>query len=77
MTALNVISVLNVDRVPPPYSSTTGGSSSGNPNLGTGSDDTRLPVAEKDITTADKAGAAIVTILMACMLVGGAYWMMF
>ena len=34
MTALNVISVLNVDRAPPPYSSSTGGTSQGNPSLG-------------------------------------------
>ncbi|KAH9861372.1 hypothetical protein J1614_011118 [Plenodomus biglobosus] len=77
MTALNVISVLNVDRVPPPYSSTTGGSSEGNPNLGTGNDDDRLPIHESDITTADKAGAAIVTILIAVFTLGGAYWMLF
>lgn len=77
MTALNVISVLNVDRVPPPYSSKTGGTSQGNPGLGVGNDDTRLPIYQKDITTGDKAGAAIVTIIMVALTLGGAYWLLF
>ncbi|RYN19637.1 Mannan endo-1,6-alpha-mannosidase [Alternaria arborescens] len=76
MTALNVISVLNAQRVPPPYSSNTGGTSEGNPGLGSGNDDDRLPKFQSEITTADKAGAAILTILMFALFAGGAVWIL-
>ena len=75
MTALNVISVLNVDRVPPPYSSKTGGTSQGNAGLGSGDDQDRLPVFEDEITTADKAGAAIITIIMVALTLAATWWM--
>ncbi|KAF1838246.1 glycosyl hydrolase-like protein [Decorospora gaudefroyi] len=77
MTALNVISVLNAERVPPPYSGDTGGTSRGNPGLGTNNHDDRLPKFENEITTGDKAGAAIVTIIVAVLFLGGAWWMLF
>jgi 3-methylcrotonyl-CoA carboxylase beta subunit len=76
MTALNVISVLNADRVPPPYSSKTGGTSQGDPGLGNGNDQDKLPVFENDITTADKAGAAIVTIIMVGLTAFMSWWML-
>lgn len=76
MTALNIISVLNVDRVPPPYSSNTGGTSQGNPGLGSDSDSDRLHVFETEITTADRAGAGIITIMLAVFTAGGAYFML-
>lgn len=74
MTALNVISVLNAQRVAPPYKHSTGGTSKGDPGLGSGNDADRLPKFESDITTADKAGAAIVTILVAVGFIGGSVW---
>jgi 3-methylcrotonyl-CoA carboxylase beta subunit len=76
MAALNVISVLNAERVPAPYASDTGGTSQGNPGLGSGNDEDRIPKFEKDITTADKAGAAIVTIMLAVLFLAGAWWML-
>jgi hypothetical protein len=76
MTALNIISVLNVDRVPPPYSSNTGGSSKGDPGLGTGSVDDDIPqIHTEPVTTADKAGASILTILVVVFVVVGAWWL--
>jgi hypothetical protein len=76
MTALNTITVLNVDRVPPPYSSDTGGSSKGDPSLGSGSVDDDIPQLDiSPATTGDKAGAAILTILVVAFVVGGAGWM--
>ena len=75
MTALNVISVLNAQRVAAPYSHSTGGTSKGDPGLGSGNDDDRLPKFESKITTGDQAGAAILTILVAVMFIGGSYWM--
>ncbi|KAF1945592.1 hypothetical protein EJ02DRAFT_395791 [Clathrospora elynae] len=76
MTALNVISVLNVDRVAAPYSNKTGGTSKGDPSLGSGSGDDQLPKFEKDITTADQAGAAIVTIMVVALFLSCAWWML-
>lgn len=76
MTALNIISVLNAPRVPAPYSRKTGGTSQGNPGLGTSDDTSDLPIYEDDITTADKAGAAIVTIIMVGLTVAMSWWML-
>jgi hypothetical protein len=76
MTALNVISVLNAQRVAAPYTGDNGGTSKGNPGLGSGDDQGRLPKFEKEITTADKAGAAIITIMVAVFFVAGSTWML-
>lgn len=76
MTALNVISVLNVDRVAPPYTSKTGGESKGDPGLGAGGGDEGVPqLHTKAITTGDKAGASILTILVLAFVFGGAWWL--
>lgn len=76
MTALNTISVLNVDRVPPPYTSHTGGSSKGDPGLGSGGVDDDFPhLHTTPMTTADKAGASILTILVVAFIGAGAWWM--
>jgi hypothetical protein len=74
MTALNIVSVLNAARVPPPYASDTGGTSQGNPGLGTSDDTERLPVFREEITTGDRAGAAILTLIMGALSIGGAWW---
>lgn len=74
MSALSVISANLISEVKPPYSSNSGGTSQGNPSLGTGS--TAPPDAKYDeVTTADKAGAGILTALVVGVTVGGAWWM--
>jgi hypothetical protein len=76
MAALNMISVLNAERVAPPYTGDTGGTSQGNPGLSTGDDSAKLPVYDDDdVTTADKAGAAILTIIVMLFVLGGGWWM--
>jgi hypothetical protein len=76
MCALNIVSVLNAAGAPAPYAEHTGGTSKGDPGLGTNDGPTSpLPVYHEDITTADRAGAAIVTILIAALMIGGAWWM--
>ena len=76
MTALNTIAVLNAPRVPPPYSQNTGGDSKGDAGLGTGSVDDDIPQLHKNPpTTGDRAGAAILTILVLVFLFYGAYWL--
>jgi hypothetical protein len=74
MSALNVISVLNADRVPPPYSSHNGGTSQGDPGLGNKNDAAVLPIYEDDITTGDRAGAAVITMIVVVLWLGGAWW---
>lgn len=78
MTALNLISVLNVDRVDPPYTSKTGGDSKGNPGLGTGGsvgDDDTSDEDTDPVTAGDKAGASILTILIMVFVFAGAWWL--
>jgi 3-methylcrotonyl-CoA carboxylase beta subunit len=76
MTALNIISVLNVDRTPPPVSGKTGGTSKGDPGLGNGkSDEEKTGISFGPVTAGDRAGAAILTILVVVATVGGAWFM--
>jgi hypothetical protein len=76
MSALNVISVLNAAQAPAPYTSHSGGTSQGDPGLGTQDDSKRLPIFKEDVTTADKAGAAILTIILVLAWIGGGWWML-
>jgi hypothetical protein len=77
MSALNIISVLNAARTPPPYSSVTGGVSQGNPNLGTQVGPGSVPIFQGHVTAGDKAGAALLTLLVAAGMLGGGWWMIF
>ena len=73
MAALSVIgSTLNKDILTP-KSSNTGATSKGDPNAG--STAPASPTALRDnITTGDKAGAAILTLMAAAIVIGGAVW---
>ncbi|THW49650.1 mannan endo-1,6-alpha-mannosidase [Aureobasidium pullulans] len=72
MSALEVIQSNLIDRVSGPVSNSTGGTSQGNPNAGTGGDSS--PIATPDpIHTSDRAGAGIITALILVALVGGAW----
>ncbi|KAL5120813.1 hypothetical protein ACEQ8H_001294 [Pleosporales sp. CAS-2024a] len=75
MTALNTISILNAARVPAPFTGSTGGTSQGDPGLNSGGSTKDLPIYHEDVTTSDKAGAAILTLIMAVAWAGGAWWM--
>jgi len=74
MSALEVIQSNLIDKVQGPVSNSTGGTSQGNPNAGSGGDSSSiaLPAA---IKTSDRAGAGIITALILVALVGGAWWM--
>jgi hypothetical protein len=77
MCALNIVSVLNAHVAPGPASEDTGGTSKGNPGLNTNDEPAKeLPIYHEKITTADKMGAAIITIMISAFTVGGAWWMM-
>ncbi|KIW68988.1 hypothetical protein PV04_04895 [Phialophora macrospora] len=74
MAALSVIgSTLNRDSLTP-KSTRTGATSKGDPNAG--SEAPKSPSALRSkITTGDKAGAAILTILATAIIIGGAVWL--
>ena len=75
MSALNTVVVLNAPHAKPPVTNATGGTSSGNPTLGTGDDQRRIPVELTKATAGDKAGAAILTIIVATAWCGAGWWM--
>jgi mannan endo-1,6-alpha-mannosidase len=66
MNVLAAVSSLLIDEADPPATNTTGGISQGNPNAGGAGNNGQEPL--KPITTGDRAGAAILTIL----ILGGA-----
>lgn len=57
-----------------PKTAVTGGTSESKPDAGTESDPTEL-LHTSPITTGDQAGAAILTILCAIIIVGGSVWL--
>lgn len=80
MSALSAIQVnmINVAGLKAPYTSATGGTSKSDPSAGsttggTISDETGIYTSE--ITTADRAGAGILTALLLVGTLGGAGWM--
>ena len=74
MAALAVIgSTLNRQDIAP-LSLKTGATSSSDPNAGSSA--AKDPTTEHGpVTTADKAGAAILTILVVLLVVGGSVWL--
>ncbi|KAF2199732.1 glycosyl hydrolase family 76 protein [Delitschia confertaspora ATCC 74209] len=76
MSALSVISANLISTVPGPYTVNTGGTSKGNPNASTGAEAPPLPdFITMEVTTADKAGAGILTALVIGGLLLGGYFM--
>ena len=73
MTALSVIGANLITAEMAPLTITSGGNSKGNPGAGSGT--TTAPDQErKPITTSDRAGAGILTFLVAVGVMGGSYW---
>lgn len=73
MNAMSVIMSMLVDDATVPYTSSTGGSSTGHVDGGT-SDSTKYQYL-KEITTADRVGAGILTALMVGGVVAALVWM--
>lgn len=73
MQALSVIGATTIHPGIAPKSVKTGGTSKEDPNAGNGKDASPIQ-KQKPITTADKAGAAILTILGVSIIVGGSIW---
>lgn len=72
MNVLAAVSSLLIGNAAPPVTNATGGTSRGNPNAG-GKDNGERP--PKPITTADRAGAGIITFLLLGGATGMFVWM--
>ena len=74
MTALAVVGANLIDNTMVPLTADTGGKSASDPNAGASAP--IFPHDEfPDITTADRAGAGILTVLVICGFAGGAWWL--
>ena len=74
MSVLEVVQSLLTPTVAGPASANNGGTSKGNPSAGSGGT-APTGIQAGTITTADKAGAGILTILVVFAFVGGLWWM--
>jgi mannan endo-1,6-alpha-mannosidase len=75
MSALEVIQSNLIDYTPGPVTADRGGTSVGDPNAGTNSNIVPEDLHAEPVTTADKAGAAILTVLLSFVVIGGAWWL--
>ena len=74
MTAIEIIMANLIEQSRQPVSSKTGGTSKGNATFGTGGDSQTVSVNPlSTITTADRAGAGILTALALVGTLGGAW----
>lgn len=76
MSVLAAVSSLLVGAGKPLVTDKTGGTSKGDPNAGSGSGD-NLQRQYQPITTADRAGAGILTFIVLATTCGGFIWMCF
>lgn len=74
MAALAVVGANLINPSMIPLTLRSGATSRSDPTAG-GDTGSKLPtVYNKPITTADKAGAGILTVIMAGVVMGGSYW---
>lgn len=78
MAVINSMLILT-ENLPAPYSNDTGGTSTGDSSAGTGTDSTTggTDTSTSVITTADKAGAGIVTAIILFTVIVGSWWLLF
>jgi mannan endo-1,6-alpha-mannosidase len=72
MSVLEVIQSNLISEVAGPVTNATGGTSKGNPSAGSGA---QPAIGLNTITTSDKAGAGILTMLVLITTFGGSWWM--
>lgn len=73
MNVLGAVSSLLIGQSKPPVTQNSGGTSKGDPNAGSHSDDFKGEL--KPITTGDKAGAGILTCVVLASVIGTFGWM--
>ena len=78
MSVMSVIQNLLISKVAAPVTAAKGGTSIGDPSAG-GAGDTADPTTSetlgRTVTTADKAGAGILTALSLLLIIGATWWM--
>jgi len=75
MSVLEVIQSNLITQAPGPVTVDTGGTSKGNPSAGSTSDIGPQDLVKNDITTAGRAGATVLTVLVSFIVIGGAWWL--
>lgn len=77
MSALSAMNALLIQQARAPVTANTGGISKGDPNAGTSGDTgvIGVPPSQQPVTTADKAGAGVLTAFMIVVTLCMAYWM--
>jgi len=75
MSALSVFGSNLIPLVKAPVTGKTGGTSKSDPGAGTQTDSQPIPGDLTTVTTKDKAGAIVLTILVCSMVVGGTWWL--
>ena len=77
MSALEMLGSLLVQESTAPVTAKSGGISHGDPSAGTSGDTSDATGAPKldPVTTADKAGAGVLTALLIVGMLGGTWWM--
>jgi mannan endo-1,6-alpha-mannosidase len=74
MSALEVIQSNLITITAGPVTQVSGGTSEGDPSAGTTSDIGPSDLTKETVTNRDRAGAAILTVLLVFVMVGGAWW---
>lgn len=77
MSALEVMQNLLIHERPAPLREDNGGTSQGDANAGLNTTTTNVLKNELDITTSDRAGAAVITAVILLVMIGGSIWMLF
>ena len=75
MSALEVVQSNLITVAPGPVSADTGGTSKGDPNAGSTSKINPEDLHQSEITTADRTGAAIISVMIIAFVAGGAWWL--
>ena len=75
MSALEVVQSNLIDIAPGPVTADSGGTSQGDPNAGVESNIGPEDLHRSKITTADRAGAGILTVIIIGLIAGGAWWL--
>jgi mannan endo-1,6-alpha-mannosidase len=74
MSALSVLGATQMNAAIVPVTKDTGGTSKSDPSAGSGTASTKPGAVLSKITTADRAGAGILTLLIICGVIGGSLW---
>ena len=75
MSALEVVQSNLIDIAPGPVTANTGGISKGDPNAGQTGKIGPGDLHRAPVTTADRVGAGIITVMIIVWVVGGAWWL--